>query len=312
VVRRLARRQRQQTQERIRHEEGSNLIPGTDEARGRPKKNSGPGTVAEVCQAWADTRRSQSQNAGAIALAGLLGNAPVGKIGPQHIAAITARWKLEKASATHYTYVAGLRLLLRVLRPDLLPAAKMPRYRVTHRDLAKPGELDRLLAVASPWMRALLIIASQTGLRAGDCMRLSEAHCDPAKQALSIEQGKTKMLVSIPISPELQRLIELAPQGGAAEPLVNRYAGHTVKIGAVYAAIKKIKRRAGVNPRLVLHSFRHTIAVALYDISKDLRLCQQLLGHQSLMSTLRYLEHADPAKLHPMLAQLWKPQGTVQ
>lgn len=78
------------------------------------------------------------------------------------------------------------------------------------------------------------------------------------------------------------------------------------------AAWRKVRKRAGVNPRLTLHGFRHTLAVSLYAISHDLRLVQQMLGHRSLASTMRYLEHDDPGKLKPIIDTMWTPKGPVQ
>ncbi len=58
---------------------------------------------------------------------------------------------------------------------------------------------------------------------------------------------------------------------------------------------------------MAARSQRRTLAVSLYEVSKDLRVVEQMLGHQSLTSTVRYLEHRDPAKLKPYLDSIHKP-----
>jgi site-specific recombinase XerD len=54
------------------------------------------------------------------------------------------------------------------------------------------------------------------------------------------------------------------------------------------------------------------LAVSLYEISKDLRVVEQMLGHGSLNSTIHYLEHRDPEKLKPYLDALFIPKGRLQ
>lgn len=51
--------------------------------------------------------------------------------------------------------------------------------------------------------------------------------------------------------------------------------------------------------------------MSLYDISKDLRIVEQMLGHTSLRSTIQYLEHRDPAKLRPYLDAIHRPKTEV-
>jgi integrase len=74
----------------------------------------------------------------------------------------------------------------------------------------------------------------------------------------------------------------------------------------------RLKKTTGADRALNFHDLRRTTAVALYEVSKDLRVVEQMLGHQSLGSTVRYLEHRDPAKLRPYLDSIHKPTGRVQ
>ncbi len=78
-------------------------------------------------------------------------------------------------------------------------------------------------------------------------------------------------------------------------------------------AWQKAKKKAHANPSLWMHDLRRTAAVALYEVSKDLRVVEQMLGHKSLSSTITYLEHRDPGKLRPYLEAIYKPKTeTIQ
>jgi len=114
------------------------------------------------------------------------------------------------------------------------------------------------------------------------------------------------------MSSDLADLIRYAPPGEGHQSIVVRYKGSPVSEGAIENQMADLRKRSGVNPRLVLHSLRHTAASALFDLTKDIRAVQLLLGHRSINSTLRYIAPLDPTNLRPLMQQLWTPKGPVQ
>lgn len=194
-----------------------------------------------------------------------------------------------------------------------MPKVRRPTPRET---IATPEEIERLKAVSKSWMRLYITIAQNTALRRGDILRLSAANitADPAfGPGLRIEQQKTGRVVILPMTPQLAEAIDvLPPSDNPATPFLERAAGHAITAmmyGHEWAATRK---RAGVRSEITGHDIRRTVAVTLYDATRDLRVVQHVLGHKSLSSTLQYLEHKDPDALRPLLAQLWTPKGPVQ
>ena len=149
---------------------------------------------------------------------------------------------------------------LRVLPPEnpRLPQPKRPtgrKVKRSHTRAAKsaPGEIDHLIAVSPPWLRCLLTIAALTGMRRGDCLALSPAHCDDDLTVISLTQAKTKIAVSLPIAPGLQAVLRDAPgpATSANVPYVDRYAGKPVTgsmvDNAMIDALEAIERRPAVD-----------------------------------------------------------------
>jgi integrase/recombinase XerC len=195
-------------------------------------------------------------------------------------------------------------------RPDLVGQVPTVPNERARQVIASPIELERLIASAKPWLRCAILLANNAGLRVSDVLRASAAHHDPDKRTLTIRQHKTGEMVTIPLTQALASAFALAPPPTDATPFIFRYAKKPITYHALNTAWNVLKKRAGVNPDLTFHDLRRTVAVALYEISKDLRVVEQMLGHQSLGSTVRYLEHRDPSKLKPYLDALWKPLST--
>ena len=311
VFRRLARRQRREKTQSLRHQSRSPELPDQEARRGQSKKSPFAPTVPKLAQLWTRSARYPQQKKPVEEIAKVCGNIPAAAIHPAQIAAVVATWKTRLAPSTQRIYVGQAKAFLKTAeRPDLAQLLPKIRGSKRHAALAAPGEAQRLIASAPPWLRAMLTIATCTAMRRGDCARLKAT--DIKDGNLTITQQKTTRTLTLPAAPELLALIENAPPGDPATPIVERYAGKPVSTAMIDHAMKKAKKTSGVNQNLTMHSFRHTMAATLYDLTKDLRAVQHLLGHDSLMTTAQYLEHHDHATLHPLIAQLWVPKGKVQ
>jgi integrase len=216
-----------------------------------------------------------------------------------------------------YRYASALRALLRNIETtsglrglvELLPKPRRPGPR---RTIAAPREIDALLRAAPTWQRVIILLAAHAGFRRSDCLRVAPVHYNAERRTITIDQKKTGETVTVPVTDTLARVLEAAPDGPPTTPFYELHKGSPISYAGVDSAWQALKKKTGVNPNLWLHDLRRTLAVSVYDISKDLRAVEQLLGHQSLRSTTEYLEHRDPQKLRPYLDALFIPKGRVQ
>lgn len=67
--------------------------------------------------------------------------------------------------------------------------------------------------------------------------------------------------------------------------------------------IKQYGAEAGIHPdKCHMHSLKHSVAMTLWDVTKDLGQIQNFLGHKAVSSTLCYLREVDGSKAQTALA----------
>jgi integrase/recombinase XerD len=112
----------------------------------------------------------------------------------------------------------------------------------------------------------------------------------------------------------------LVPVGGKALKEINNYKFHRNKLpvihdenilflnrrgsrltrAMVFTIIKQLAAKAGINKNISPHTFRHSFATHMIEAGADLRAVQEMLGHESIMTTEIYT-HIDRSFLRDSL-----------
>jgi integrase/recombinase XerC len=161
------------------------------------------------------------------------------------------------------------------------PTVRLVRPRL-HRRIPRPisdtAMLDAIDRAPDP-VRSMLILAAYAGLRAGEIAGLCREHVldDQDPPALVVLDGKGGSQRVIPASPLVLGALLPADPG----PLFGAVDGHTVS--------RRCNRYLRSIGRLeTLHQFRHSFGTRVYASCQDLRITQELLGHQSPATTAGY------------------------
>lgn len=138
--------------------------------------------------------------------------------------------------------------------------------------------------------RALLMTAYSAGLRVSELVRIKIGHVDSKRMMLLIEQGKGKKDRMVPLA---QRLLETLRQYFKSNrPKVYLFEGENggepISTRTAQRILATSKLKAKVYKKGSIHSLRHSYATHLLEGGTDLRYIKELLGHQSLKTTLIY------------------------
>jgi integrase len=208
-----------------------------------------------------------------------------------------AAWKKRLRKTTLVLYRYHLQQLLDVLATFGAPGIKAPKvkYGPQRGVTATPEELARLFASPPPFMRLYLLLYLQAGLRHHEMIRVTPRSWNPEKHALTIEVKGGRQRTA-EITEDIERLFEAAKpfEGREDESFVSLLHGTKITDGSLRNAWQRYRNQCGVSVLVTAHDLRRTAASILYAATKDLRVPQQLLGHQTLTSTLRYIAPLAP------------------
>jgi len=152
-------------------------------------------------------------------------------------------------------------------------------------------EETNLLAAAADHIQAPIRFALLTGLRQGNTIDLDWSQIDLTAKTMTFTVKGGKSLV-LPITDDI--LVLLANLGPKDSGPVFTYKGERIK--SWRKAFARAKERAGIT-NLRWHDLRHTAASRMVASGVPLSLVQDILAHEDISTTRRYVHHRQDDKL---------------
>ena len=196
----------------------------------------------------------------------------------------------------------------RHIKSDPMAGMKAPKVPRSVPRAMPTADVDKLLGVL-PDARARLVVALMVrmGLRRNEVITVQVGDYDPEAETLTVT-GKGDHVRLLPVPPDVSQAIRayLEVRGWTAGPMVLREDGAGgISNSRIGQMVRGYMEAAGVKQRpydgRAPHALRHTAATKMVGVDPDLRVVQQFLGHASLISTQRYLAHAEIGKIRQAL-----------
>jgi len=146
-------------------------------------------------------------------------------------------------------------------------------------------EIDKLVTVSSGTMRAIIILALNTGMRRGEIFNLKWHDIDFSQGIIYLLQTKSGNKRMVPMNDFLKNtLIGVRKNPNSAHIFCSR-KGEQYK--DIRTPFKTVLSRANIK-NFRFHDLRHTFASHLVMAGVDLNTVRELLGHADLKTTLIY------------------------
>jgi site-specific recombinase XerD len=164
---------------------------------------------------------------------------------------------------------------------------------------------------------ALVVVLWRAGLRCAEALALKPSDIDLDTGTVRVLHGKGDRSRSVSlgvqalavVQPWLERRANLGLNG--RQPLFCTLAGAPLRPSYVRGLLPRLARRAGIAKRVHAHGLRHSFADGLRREGIDVGIISRALGHRSLQTTLRYLDHVSPGQVLSALRTRPEPEGLI-
>jgi len=171
------------------------------------------------------------------------------------------------------------------------------------------GEMEIFLELPEPGEklgrrdRAILELFYATGIRVSELVGVDLADLSLAERMIRV-RGKGKKERIVPFGRKAAESLEsyletrtgLLGRQAESGALFLNYRGTRITSRSVERLVAKYLRKAAIRRKISPHSLRHSFATHLLGRGADLRVIQELLGHESLATTQKYT-HIDVKQL---------------
>lgn len=226
--------------------------------------------------------------------------------------------KDNKNSRTQSRVLSGIRAYFKFLliegevteNPSAL--IESPKIGLKLPEVLSIEEIDRMIEVIDLSRpdghrnKAIIETLYGCGLRVSELtgLKLTDIHY---KECYVIVTGKGSKQRLVPVSAKALKEIDLYMADRNRLPVIkdgntlflNRRGGRLTRV-MIFTIIKELAARAGIRKNISPHTFRHSFATHMIEAGADLRAVQEMLGHESILTTEIYT-HIDRSYLRDTL-----------
>jgi site-specific recombinase XerD len=152
-------------------------------------------------------------------------------------------------------------------------------------------------AISNPKHKLLMMLGYGAGLRLSEIVSLEwqDIHFEEFKIHIKGAKGHKDRLVMLPytIVSYLQEYRKMF--GGEQWVFEGQYKGEPYSGRSVQQVLQQAIAKSGLEKKATVHTLRHSFATHLLESGTDIRYIQQLLGHNSILTTTIYTHISAPA-----------------
>lgn len=148
--------------------------------------------------------------------------------------------------------------------------------------------------------RALLAVLWRGMLRINEALHLKPADFNATSGTIRILKGKGCKARTVALNPEATALVTRWLDRRTKLDINNHrllfctLGGEPIQDSYVRNMFPRLARRAGISKRVHAHGLRHSGACEMRRAGIDIGIISKALGHTSIATTARYLDHIEP------------------
>ena len=218
-------------------------------------------------------------------------------IGPEEIQDYVVHLLSERklAVGSCHSIITGIRFFYTVTLKQDRASVPIPQIKRETRlpEILGSEQLERVFAAPRNLKhRMLLMTAYGGGLRVSELVHLKVTDIHSDRMMIRVDQGKGKKdrytLLSKRLLGELRAYWKIKRPAVWLFPGIKRHKPLCARMAQ--NAYAKAVAKAGITRKGGIHTLRHCFATHLLEAGQDIRTIQLLMGHSSILTTVRYLQ----------------------
>ncbi len=168
---------------------------------------------------------------------------------------------------------------------------ELPRQATKLPTVYSAAEVDAIFdATTSLKYRSLFRIVYATGLRLSEIAHLRLSDIDRTRRLITVRAGKGKKDRVVMLSDSIEATLNayLAQYTPRTYLFENAENHEPLAVRTIQLVYSEAVRFAQIHKRGGIHTLRHSFATHLLETGLDIRYIQALLGHESILTTMRY------------------------
>lgn len=139
--------------------------------------------------------------------------------------------------------------------------------------------------------KAILSLIYSAGLRVSEAIEMKVSDIDSKRMLIRVRQAKGKKDRYVMLSEKLLFLLrEYYKEYKPKEYLFEGQKGSKYSSRSIQSIFRQALKKANVQKKASVHTLRHSFATHLLEAGTDIRIIQQLLGHNSIKTTQIYTQ----------------------
>jgi site-specific recombinase XerD len=143
--------------------------------------------------------------------------------------------------------------------------------------------------------RLILLVLYTSGCRISELLQLSTENFIGNKFTVVAKGGKEHSYYIDPVVAERLR-VYMQMECPTPGPAFRSSTGKPCQAAAVNHMLRKVVKLANISHSVSAHQFRHGFATSMLENGADVRTVQEMLGHEQIQTTMRYLHVTDSRK----------------
>jgi len=217
---------------------------------------------------------------------------PLEEINQDDVKSFMAEKLTESSSTTIIVFLSAIKYSFsNILKKDITLGIKRPKKEKRIPNVLSKEEVKSLLkSITNQKSKLMITLLYSAGLRVSELISLKVENLNFKEKVGYVKQGKGRKDRMFNLPENLLEILKSYADSQKEKNMGYLFSGRNPKLSArnIQKIVARASKKAGIEKEVHPHTLRHSFATHLLENGVDIRMIQELLGHNDLSTTQIY------------------------